>query len=69
MAQIEIIIRDDNGNIINEQKKFHYNLDLKKELFTDIEGAVEEFKIRINKELTQFFLEHTQSKFVGKKKL
>jgi hypothetical protein len=54
---------------LSEKKVFQYNLDLKKERFTDIEGAVEEFKKSSNKEITQFFLEYTQNKFLLEKKL
>jgi hypothetical protein len=69
MAKIEITIKDDDGNVINEQELFHYHLDLKRERFTDIEDAVEEFKRLSSKEITSFILAHIQDKFVRKKKL
>jgi hypothetical protein len=69
MAHIEIIIKDDNGNIINEKESFQYNLDTKQGLFDDIEGAVDDFKKSISNEITQFLLEHSQKKFIEEKKL
>lgn len=68
MAQIEIIIRDDNGTIIQTEKKLTYELDLGGEKFTEIERAVELFKQRSNKEITGVFLSAAQSKFVKEKK-
>jgi len=69
MAHIEIIIKDDNGNIINKKESFQYNLDTKQGLFDDIEGAVDDFKKSISNEITQFLLEHSQKKFIEEKKL
>ena len=69
MATIEVIIRDDNGNIINQERPYKYALDLKQERFTDIEGAIDNFKKRSSKELTLFILEYLQYKFTEKKKL
>jgi hypothetical protein len=68
MAQIEIIIRDDNGNIIQTEKKLSYELNLGGEKFTEIERAVELFRQRSNKEITGVFLSVAQSKFVKEKK-
>jgi len=49
MASIEIILRDEQGNIINEEKKRIYDLSLGNKKFSevrfnDIERAVGEFK-------------------------
>ncbi len=68
MAKIEIIIRDDNGTIINEGKTLEYNLGLGKEKFTDIEDAVEQFRIQCGKEITEFLLYQAQQKFIKEKK-
>ncbi len=68
MATIKIIISDDNGIVINEKELFQYDLDIKNGLFTDIEGAVDDFKKRSSKEITQFLLEQSQKKFISEKK-
>jgi len=44
MTTIEIIIRDKDGNIINEPEKRKYQLNIGNSSFNDIEGAVESFK-------------------------
>ena len=49
MASIEIIVRDNQGNIINEEKKRIYDLNIGNKKFSevrfnDIERAVGEFK-------------------------
>jgi len=68
MATIEIIIKDDNGNIINQDKSLIYNLDLNKKRFTDIEGAVDIFKKLSSNEITKFLLEQMQKDFIVEKK-
>lgn len=47
MAMIEIIIRDDHGNIIEGQARKEYKLDLGNQSFTAIEAAVGTFKISL----------------------
>ena len=44
MPTLELILRDDNGQIMGEQSVKKYPLDLKTKSFHDIEGAVENFK-------------------------
>jgi len=68
MATIEIIIRDENGIIISQNQSFVYNLDLNKNRFTDIEGAVDIFKKKSSNEITKFLLEKIQQDFAQKKK-
>jgi len=68
MAQIEIIIKNDNGEIINSSTPLMYNLNLGQEKFTDIEDAVEIFRKQCNNEITSFLLTQIQQKFVKEKK-
>ena len=68
MATIEIIIRDDKGNVLRQDKPLTYNINLGTERFTDIEGAVEEGRLRSVPEITKFLLEQAQSKFIQEKK-
>jgi len=44
MASIEIIVRDDDGNIINHKTQKNYNLGFGINRISLIEGALEEFK-------------------------
>ena len=66
MATIEIIIRDDNGNILNNNNNFTYDFDIGTERFSEIEGAVEDFRLRSLPEITKFMLEKTQEKLKKK---
>ena len=66
MATIEIIIRDDNGNILNKGNDFKYDFNIGTERFSKIEGAVEEFHLRSLPEITKFILEKNQEKFQKK---
>ena len=68
MATIEIIIRDDNGNIISQKRSMNYELNLGKEGFSEIEGAVESFRLKSLPEITKLLLEESQKKFVSEKK-
>jgi hypothetical protein len=44
MASIEIILRDDHGNLLNQQTQQQYHLSVGGERLSDIEAAIEEFK-------------------------
>jgi hypothetical protein len=44
MPTIELIIRDDKGNVIDSRSVNRYTLNLGKQSFHEIEGAVEQFK-------------------------
>ncbi len=44
MPQIEIIIRDDDGNILNSTTRRVYSLSLESGTFSEIEGAVDSLK-------------------------
>ncbi len=52
MASIEIIIRDDEGNVINHKTEKSYDLGLGINRISLIEGALEEFKKDILPEIT-----------------
>jgi len=68
MATIEIIIKADNGKIINKLQPFVYDLNLDKKRFSDIEGAIDIFKKKSSNELTTFLLEKMQQDFIKEKK-
>ena len=44
MASIEIIMRDDEGNIISQKTQKRYGLSMNGDKLSSIEDAVEEFK-------------------------
>ena len=60
MASIEIILRDDEGNIMNQKTQKRYDLGLGKERRTEIEEAVEGFKRESLPEITYAVLAHAQ---------
>ncbi|MBF0243571.1 MAG: hypothetical protein HQK64_13990 [Desulfamplus sp.] len=62
MASIEIIVRDDEGNIINHKTQKSYDLGLSINRISLIEGALEEFKREILPEITYDILADAQSK-------
>jgi uncharacterized protein involved in tolerance to divalent cations len=66
MPTIEITIKDDNGNILNTDSEFKYDFDTGSERFSEIEGAVEEFRLRSLPEITKFMLDKKQAKFEKK---
>lgn len=60
MASIEIILRDDEGNMINQKTQRQYLLNLSTGRLGDIEGAVEEFKRESLADITYDMLVHAQ---------
>jgi len=66
MPTIEITIKDDNGNILNSDSEFKYDFDTGSERFLEIEGAVEEFRLKSLPEITKFMLENKQDRFEKK---
>ncbi|MCK7477233.1 MAG: hypothetical protein M0C28_06825 [Candidatus Moduliflexus flocculans] len=68
MPTIELILRDDNGQIMGEQSVKKYPLDLKTQSFHDIEGAVENFKQVVLPDIEASLLEAAQSAFIQDKK-
>ena len=68
MPAIEIIIRDDNGNIIDSRNARKYPLDLGKQSFHEIEGAVEKFKRQALPDIEASLLEAAQNAFILDKK-
>lgn len=69
MASIEIILRDENGNIIDGEKKRIYELNIASDSFHDIEGGVEDFKKKALPDIEADLLKEEQRKFVIKKKM
>ena len=60
MASIEIILRDDDGNIINQKTQKRYSLGFGKERIAEIEEAVEGFKRESLPDITYDVLAHAQ---------
>ena len=63
MATIEVILRDDEGNVIGTGTSQTYSLDLGQQTLHDIEGSVEQFKQQALPEIEQILLNHAQTKF------
>lgn len=64
MATIEIIIRDDEGNIINEKTKRERKLDIGNGKFHNIEGSVEAFKKEVLADIEADLLISQQNRYV-----
>jgi hypothetical protein len=62
MAGIEIIVRDDEGNVINHKTEKSCDLGLGINRISLIEGALEEFKRDILPEITYDILPSAQNK-------
>jgi hypothetical protein len=60
MASIEIILRDDEGNMINQKTQKQYVLNLRKGRIGEIEEAVEGFKRESLPDITYDVLVHAQ---------
>jgi hypothetical protein len=60
MASIEIILRDDEGNIINQKTQKRYVLNVNKGRIGEIEEAVEGFKRESLPDITYDVLTHAQ---------
>jgi hypothetical protein len=68
MSSIEIVIRDDKGNILNTNVKRIYELKTEGKSFYEIEGAVEEFKKKVLPDIEKHLLEKAQREFIEEKK-
>lgn len=66
MASIELTIRDDNGNIIDEGKKRIYKLNLGRGSFHEIEGGVEDFKNKALPDIEADLLKEAQREYIEK---
>lgn len=67
MPTIEVIIRDDAGNIMNQDERKCYNLEVGSQSFHEIEGAVESFKQAVLPDVTKELLSQAQQEFIKKK--
>jgi len=66
MAKVTVIIKDDNGNQVGEERE--YKLELREEATLDeIEEAVEKFRIKIMPEIERELLSESQNRVVKKK--
>lgn len=68
MPTIELILRDENGQIMGQQFVKKYPLDWKSQSFHDIEGAVENFKQKALPDIEASLLEAAQDAFIQDKK-
>jgi hypothetical protein len=68
MPTIELILRDENGQIMGQQCVKKYPLDWKSQSFHDIEGAVENFKQIALPDIEVSLLEAAQDAFIQDKK-
>lgn len=69
MPTIEIILRDDTGQVIDGWSVKKYPLDCQMKTFHDIERAVETFKRKVLPDIEADLLEAAQKVFIaGKKK-
>lgn len=66
MASIEVIIRDDQGNIISPGKA--KEIDLNHANLDTIEAAVEDWRKQALPEIESQLLQHAQSEFTAKEK-
>jgi hypothetical protein len=60
MASIEIILRDDHGNVINQNTRKRYVLCLGQNHLSELEEAVEGFKRESLTDMTYDLLAHAQ---------
>ncbi len=68
MPTIEVIIRDDSGNIMNQDERKCYHLEVGSQSFHEIEGAVESFKQAVLPDVTKELLSQAQQEFIEKKR-
>jgi hypothetical protein len=68
MPTIELILRDENGQIMHQPCVKKYPLDWKSQSFHDIEGAVENFKQIALPDIEASLLEAAQDAFIQDKK-
>ena len=64
MGSVEIIVRDDEGNIINHRTKRKYELDLGKGSLHELEGAVERVKQEALPDITADYMRAEQAKSI-----
>lgn len=65
MGSIEIIVRDDEGNIINQRTKRIYPMELGRGTLHEIEGAVEAVRKQALPEIEADYLSAAQAKCVA----
>ncbi|MBD2771260.1 hypothetical protein [Iningainema tapete] len=68
MASIELTIRDDNGNILQCNTTTTYTLNLGGQTFSEIEGAVENWKQTVRTDVERKHLVAAQAQFTQEKK-
>ena len=68
MATIEVILRDDEGNVLGPCAESRYHLELGESTLDEIEGEGERFKQQALPEIEQALLRHGQTVFTQEKK-
>jgi len=68
MATIEVILRDDEGNVLGPCTECRYPLELGRHTLHEIEGEVERFKQQALPEIEQALLRQGQTIFTQEKK-
>ena len=68
MATIEVILRDDDGNVIGSSTHQSDAMTLGHPTLDEIEGEVERFKQQALPEIEQIWLNHAQAQFTEEKK-
>lgn len=68
MATIEVILRDDEGNLIRSSTSQTYQVELGQHTLHEIEGGVETFKQEALPDIEQALLKHAQITFTQAKK-
>ena len=68
MTTIEVILRDDEGELISSSKSHTYEVELGEQTLHEIEGGVERFKQKVSPEIEQTLLKHAQTTFTQEKK-
>jgi hypothetical protein len=68
MATIEVILRDEQGNVMGSRASCTYQMNLGQQTLHEIEGEVERFKQQALPEIEKTLLEQAQTKFTEEKK-
>ena len=69
MATIEVILRDDDGNLIGSSAQQTYQMNLGQQTLHEIEGEIEQFKQQAAlPEIEQILFNHAQTTFTQDKK-
>jgi hypothetical protein len=68
MATIEVILRDEQGNVMGSRASCTYQMNLGQQTLHEIEGEVERFKQQALPEIEKTLLEQAKTNFTEEKK-